>query len=166
MISEQLIDQEAIFIDGTKIKVHANKFTFVWRKSVEQYQTQLEEKSRASYQNLLEKEIIPAIRKESEELLTKKEVTNIVQQLERVINEQTIAIEQEPTGSKRKQLRSLRKEPKLFLKHFHSHQERIKKYATHYALLGDRNRYSNTSPFSNHFTGTILRFTTIPCCRR
>ncbi|MER2007849.1 MAG: transposase, partial [Psychrobacillus sp.] len=35
LVQEKLIDQEAIFIDGTKIEANANKFTFVWRKSVE-----------------------------------------------------------------------------------------------------------------------------------
>ncbi|MFP7202959.1 transposase, partial [Lysinibacillus halotolerans] len=32
LIEEKLIDQEAIFIDGTKIEANANKFTFVWKK--------------------------------------------------------------------------------------------------------------------------------------
>ena len=32
LVEAQLIDDEAIFIDGTKIEANANKFTFVWRK--------------------------------------------------------------------------------------------------------------------------------------
>lgn len=35
LVQEKQIDEEAIFIDGTKIEANANKFTFVWRKSVE-----------------------------------------------------------------------------------------------------------------------------------
>ena len=35
LVQEKIIDQEAIFIDGTKIEANANKFTFVWKKSVE-----------------------------------------------------------------------------------------------------------------------------------
>ena len=31
LVQEELIDQEAIFIDGTKIEANANKFTFVWK---------------------------------------------------------------------------------------------------------------------------------------
>jgi len=34
LVEEKLIDQEAIFIDGTKIEANTNKFTFVWKKSV------------------------------------------------------------------------------------------------------------------------------------
>ncbi|MFJ3391112.1 transposase, partial [Lysinibacillus sp. NPDC086135] len=37
LVQEKLIDQEAIFIDGTKIEANANKFTFVWKKSIEKY---------------------------------------------------------------------------------------------------------------------------------
>ena len=47
-----------------KIKVttaNANKFTFVWRRSVERYSSNLIEKSNLMYDELLEKEIIPAI---------------------------------------------------------------------------------------------------------
>src|SRR5699024_2356545 len=33
LIQANQIDEEAIFIDGTKIKANANKLTFVWRKS-------------------------------------------------------------------------------------------------------------------------------------
>ena len=31
------IDQEAIFIDGTKLEANANRYTFVWRKAIEKY---------------------------------------------------------------------------------------------------------------------------------
>ena len=54
-----MIEQEAIFIDGTKIEANANKFTFVWKKSIEKYNKSLIEKSNLLYNELLEKEIIP-----------------------------------------------------------------------------------------------------------
>jgi len=37
LVSEEIIDQEAIFIDGTKIEANANKFTFVWKKSTTKF---------------------------------------------------------------------------------------------------------------------------------
>ena len=43
LIEEKLIDQEAVFIDGTKIEANANKFTFVWKKSIEKWRRWLEE---------------------------------------------------------------------------------------------------------------------------
>ncbi len=45
LVQDKEIDAEAIFIDGTKIEANANKFTFVWRKSVERYSSNLIEKS-------------------------------------------------------------------------------------------------------------------------
>lgn len=45
LVQEKLIDQKAIFIDGTKIEANANKFTFVWKKSVEKHHDSLVEKS-------------------------------------------------------------------------------------------------------------------------
>lgn len=35
LIKEKIINNEAIFIDGTKIEANANKFSFVWKKAVE-----------------------------------------------------------------------------------------------------------------------------------
>ncbi len=55
LVKEKLIDREAIFIDGTKIEANANKFTFVWKKSIEKYHNGLIEKSNELYDELLEK---------------------------------------------------------------------------------------------------------------
>ncbi|ACA40668.1 cassette chromosome recombinase B1 [Lysinibacillus sphaericus C3-41] len=57
MVQEELIDQEAIFIDGTKIEANSNKFPFVWKKSIEKYHNGLFEKANQLYNELLEKEI-------------------------------------------------------------------------------------------------------------
>ena len=38
------IKQEHLFVDGTKIEANANKYTFVWKKSTNKYQTRLEQK--------------------------------------------------------------------------------------------------------------------------
>ncbi|WP_198663160.1 transposase, partial [Paraliobacillus zengyii] len=65
LVKEELIDQEAIFIDGTKIEANANKFTFVWRKAIEKYSANLVEKSNQLYDELLANEIIPEIERES-----------------------------------------------------------------------------------------------------
>ncbi|RDY70828.1 transposase, partial [Halobacillus trueperi] len=65
LVQENIIDEEAIFIDGTKIEANANKFTFVWRKAVEHYSASLIEKSNRLYDELVEKEIIPEIQREN-----------------------------------------------------------------------------------------------------
>ena len=44
--AEGLIDDEATFIDGTKIESKANRYTFVWRKTVERELKKIKEKAR------------------------------------------------------------------------------------------------------------------------
>lgn len=78
LVEEKLIDQEAIFIDGTKIEANANKFTFVWKKSVERHHKNLVEKSNQLYNELLQNEIIPEIERETEEQLSIKELTQLL----------------------------------------------------------------------------------------
>src|SRR5699024_10385018 len=60
-------------MDGTKIEANAIKFTFVWRKSIERYSSNLIEKSNAMYDELLEKEIIRSIEREKEQELSVEE---------------------------------------------------------------------------------------------
>ncbi|MCA1204195.1 transposase, partial [Priestia flexa] len=77
LIQENEIDNEAIFIDGTKIEANANKFTFVWRKSIEKYSASLLEKSTQLYDELVEREIIPQIERESSDELSVEELSLI-----------------------------------------------------------------------------------------
>ncbi|TXL57380.1 transposase, partial [Cerasibacillus terrae] len=112
LVEEKLIDEEAIFIDGTKIEASANKFTFVWRKSTEKYHSKLVEKSNQMYDELLENEIIPEIERENLEELSVEEMKNIVGNLDKKVEEYDKQIEASEVGSERKQLRSERKAPK------------------------------------------------------
>ena len=52
LVSQKLIDEEAIFIDGTKLEANANKYTFVWKKSTERFEESLRQKSKESYFDL------------------------------------------------------------------------------------------------------------------
>src|SRR5699024_4832133 len=105
------IDAEAIFIDGTKIEANANKFTFVWRKSVERYSSNLIEKSNLMYDELLEKEIIPAIERENEEEHSVKEIETIVEKLDDSIDTYTRKIAEFIVVNERIQLSWERKKP-------------------------------------------------------
>jgi hypothetical protein len=104
LVEEKLIEQEAIFIDGTKIEANANKFTFVWKKSVEKYNKSLIDKSNQLYNELLEKEIIPEIERESNEELSLEELSQMVQEVDNVINEYDQKIEASSDASERKVL--------------------------------------------------------------
>src|SRR5699024_5517135 len=93
LIEEKEIDAEAIFIDGTKVEANANKFTFVWRKSTERYSENLIEKSNHAYEELLKKEIIPAIERENPEELSVDELETIVEKLDKTIDAYTKRME-------------------------------------------------------------------------
>lgn len=112
LVSEEIIDQEAIFIDGTKIEANANKFTFVWKKSVEKYHQGLIDKSNQLSNELLEKEIIPEMERENEEQLSLEELTQMVQKVDEAVSEYDRKIEASEDAAERKALRSERKFPK------------------------------------------------------
>ncbi|MCC4722347.1 transposase [Salinicoccus sp. RF5] len=47
--AQALIDTDAIFIDGTNLEANANKYTFVFRRSVEKHQEKLRAQSKLMY---------------------------------------------------------------------------------------------------------------------
>jgi len=146
LVEEKLIDQEAIFIDGTKIEANANKFTFVWKKSIEKYNQNLIEKSNQLYNELLEKEIIPEMERENEGELSVEELAQMVQQVDKVITEYDQKIESSPDATERKALRSERKYPKQAYKQLVDFILRKQKYQKALDILGERNSYSKTDP--------------------
>ncbi len=44
LIDQEYISMDNYFLDGTKIEANANKYTFVWKKSVQRYEKNLQEK--------------------------------------------------------------------------------------------------------------------------
>ena len=144
LVEEKLIDQEAIFIDGTKIEANANKFTFVWKKAVEKHHTNLVEKSNKLYDELLEHQIIPEIKRESDEQLSIEELSQVAHYLEEVVDDYTSKIEHSDDVIERKRLRSERKTPKQILKQVHDWIIRKQKYEKDFDVFGTRNSYSKT----------------------
>ena len=144
LIQNKLIEEEAIFIDGTKIEANANKFTFVWRKATEKFSTSLIEKSNQMYDELLEDEIIPGIERESSDELSIEELSAIENQLDEKVQVYDQEIEENDDGQERKRLRSERKKPKQYRKQFQDFIRRKLKYQLDMKIFGDRNSYSKT----------------------
>lgn len=144
LVEEKLINQEAIFIDGTKIEANANKFTFVWKKSIEKYHQALIEKSNELYNELLEKEIIPEIERENEEQLSLEELTQMVKNVDEVVTEYDKKIEASSDVSERKALRSDRKYPKQVRQQLLDYILRTEKYQRDFEIFDTRNSYSKT----------------------
>lgn len=146
LVQEKLIENEAIFIDGTKIEANANKFTFVWKKSIEKYHNGLIEKSNQLYDELLEKEIIPEIERENEKELALEDLAQMVEKVDEVIAEYDRKIEDSSDVAERKALRTERKFPKKARKQLIDYIERKLKYQRDFEILDERNSYSKTDP--------------------
>ncbi|MEK4749112.1 IS1182 family transposase [Niallia sp. FSL W8-0177] len=144
LIEEKLIDQEAIFIDGTKIEANANKFTFVWKKAIEKFHQRLIDKSNQLYNELLENEIIPQMERESDEQLSFGELTQMVQKVDEVVTEYDKQMEESSDVTERKALRSERKYPKQVRKQLIDFVLRKRKYQQDFKIFGPRNSYSKT----------------------
>ncbi|WP_174615990.1 IS1182 family transposase [Virgibacillus ihumii] len=144
LVQEEQIDEEAIFMDGTKIEANANKYTFVWRKAIEKYSANLVEKSNQMYDELLEKEIIPEIERESADELSTDELEKVVEKLDENVEAYNKKIEASEDGSERKRLRSERKTPKQYRKQFKDYVARKQKYQQDMETFGTRNSYSKT----------------------
>ena len=144
LVQEKLIDNDAIFIDGTKIEANANKFSFVWKKSIERYHAKLIEKSNAIYDELLQREIIPEIQRESAEQLSIPELAQVIQAVDEVVKNYDERIEASTDVPERKKLRSERKYPKEMRKTLIELALRKQKYAQDFEIFGTRNSYSKT----------------------
>lgn len=56
LITNQVFDNEALFIDGKKIEADANKFSFVWCKATNRYEAVLDKQSNEFHQTLYKEE--------------------------------------------------------------------------------------------------------------
>lgn len=79
---------------GRNIEANANKYTFVWRKSIDNFDKKLTEKSIFLYDELLKNQIIPEIERESAKELSVTELGEIEENLAQVVEKFTDQIEQ------------------------------------------------------------------------
>jgi excinuclease UvrABC ATPase subunit len=119
LIKEGYIDGQHYFLDGTKIEANANKYSFVWKKSVQGY----EEKLQAKVEDLLE-EIHEQIQIDTSELrkedplfqqqrLSSEAFEGVIQALEEELQQKEAKFEEIQDVEKQKEtkqeIRSLKK---------------------------------------------------------
>ncbi|QYS92338.1 IS1182 family transposase [Flavobacterium covae] len=125
------ISLDVQYIDGTKIEAKSNKYTFVWRGSVEKYKEKLEVKI-----NTILSDIENSIQSENQELnqeaLPKKINSDELKEKLSELNKKL----KEPTKKQVKELQKLQEE----------HLPRLEKYEKDLEILGNRNSYSKTDP--------------------
>ena len=148
LVDEGLINEGAVFIDGTKIEADANRYTFVWRKAVEKYHDKLKGQAVEAYDELIAQEVVKEMNKEmnKEKVQTSQGLAELAQETEAEIEKLTKEIEQEPKaipgGSPRKARRRGLK--KLLHKLKKDYVPRMKKYEEAEKIFAGRNSYSKT----------------------
>ncbi|WP_157173506.1 IS1182 family transposase, partial [Staphylococcus epidermidis] len=143
-VKQNLIDDKAIFIDGTKIEANANRYTFVWKKSIQNHESKMNEDSKALYHELVTNKIIPEIKKDHDNELTKEEIDLIGSHLDKEIEDLNQHINNEKCTKTRKQIRLKRTKIKKYKKQINDYFERKYRYEFQKSILKDRNSYSKT----------------------
>ena len=129
------ISGREIFIDGTKIEANANKYTFVWKKSVTKNQAKLLDKMALLVQECVE---TYGLRKIWRGQVKEKHLEKVIRQLYRIKEEECIEFVY-GSGKRKTQLQ----------RHIEELEEgavRLKEYSRKLSILGERNSYSKTDP--------------------
>jgi transposase len=117
------------YIDGTKIEAKSNKYTFVWRKTVEKHKERLEGKIKSVLSDI-EESILSDNQEVNQEELPKKIDSEELRERLSAINKKL----KEPSKKVAKELQKLQEE----------HLPKLEKYEKDLEILGDRNSYSKT----------------------
>lgn len=126
------------YVDGTKIESKANKYTFVWRKSVEKNRARLQEKIRGLLGQI--DDVIAqdkAAEAESVEF-TPETLNTLIDELK-----DALAAGPEPAD---KEQRKRQREKKRRIKELEKHRDKLGEYDGRLEQLGGRNSMSKTDP--------------------
>ena len=131
-----LVKLEDYFLDGTKLEANSNKYTFVWRKSVERYDKKLDEKYRTIIQGIeqtTKKDEMCELHSGFQEKLDKHPITS--EEIEASIKVIEESLEKEPKNKKLKKAKRQLEKDLL---------PRKQKYQWQKEILNGRNSYSKT----------------------
>jgi len=136
-----LVDDESLFIDGTKIVADANKYSFVWRKSVERNDAKLEEKASALFDDMIQEKVNLAT--DAEGTLAKldhaeRELEHDIDDLDQKISAEKVIKGGSPSKQRRRKLKHFKHIITSDLK------PRKQKYEDYLEILGNRNSFSKT----------------------
>lgn len=132
------ITLEVEYVDGTKIESKANKYTFVWRKSVEKNRARLQEKIR-----VLLGQIDDVIAQDKAAEAERAEFTP--ESLTSLIGGLKEALAAEP-GPEDKERKKKRRERKRRIKQLEKHRDKLDEYDGRLETIGGRNSMSKTDP--------------------
>ena len=135
--SKGFISLNVEYIDGTKIESKANKYTFVWRKTVERNRERLMKKIHVLLGQI---DDVIAQEKSSE---NNEEFEFTPAMLTEMAGELRHALEQVSEPSAKEEKTELKKKRKQ-LKELEEHRDKLQEYDCHPETLQERNSYSKT----------------------
>ena len=127
---EGFVSLKVQYIDGTKIESVANKYTFVWRGSVEKYDARLKAKTEALLRQIEQNHAIENQENPVPEELTAEEVTKRVERIKEKVDAENLSKEE------RKALKQIETDS----------VPRMNRYREQLETMGSRNSYSKTDP--------------------
>lgn len=138
LVERDFITLDVAYIDGTKIESKANKYTFVWRKTVEKNREKLMNKIKVLLQQI-DDVIAQDKSSESEEIeITPETLTSLIDELKNnIITEST-----DDSKENKKELRQKEKQ----VKELEKHRDKLEEYDTRLEQIGERNSMSKTDP--------------------
>ena len=128
LVESKFISLEVQYIDGTKIEVNANKYTFVWKKATKTHQWKLDKKVK-SVLSEAERQLNIEMGEEKDEVITSEEMTERTERILEKMDEAGIS-----DKALRKAVGTVREESVA----------KMKEYEEKLEILGDRNSYSKT----------------------
>ena len=127
---EGFVSLKVQYIDGTKIESVANKYTFVWRGSVEKYDARLKAKTEALLRQIEQSHAVENQETPVSEDLTSEEVAKRVGRIREKVDADNLSKEE------RKALRQIETDA----------VPRMNRYKEQLETMGSRNSYSKTDP--------------------
>ena len=129
------ITEEEAFIDGTKIEANANKYTFVWKKSVTKHQAKFLRKTALLVGDIIDRyEFKPLWHKE----VHKRHVRKILKKLKEEARERGLSF----VSGKGKRKDQLQRD----IEDLQAALDQIREYEAKLHTCGERNSYSKTDP--------------------
>lgn len=127
---EGFVSLKVQYIDGTKIESVANKYTFVWRGSVEKYDARLKAKTEALLRQIEQNHSIEDCENPAAGELTAEEVAERVERIKEKVDADNLSKED------RKALKQIETDA----------VPRLNRYKEQLETMGSRNSYSKTDP--------------------
>lgn len=138
LAAKGLISLDVEYIDGTKIESKANKYTFVWKRTVEKNRAKLQEQIRT-----LLLQVDDVIAQDNAAKTEGVEFTAAL--LDEISEELNKSLESSPEPKTKEEKQAVRTKKKQ-LKELEKKRNKLQEYDQHLEIMGERNSYSKTDP--------------------